>query len=113
MSEKIVTADALAAIAQEIRASGKRLVFTNGCFDVLHVGHVRYLEAARALGDYLAVGINGDGSVRELKGEGRPLNNERDRAALVAALAAVDYVVIFSETRASQLLSQICPAIYV
>src|SRR5947209_20026139 len=102
----ILDREELRRVRENLRARGKRLVFTNGCFDVLHVGHVRYLEAARAFGNYLAVGINGDGSVRELKGEGRPLNNERDRAALVAALAAVDYVVIFSETRASQLLSQ-------
>ncbi|MFL6584179.1 MAG: adenylyltransferase/cytidyltransferase family protein [Chthoniobacterales bacterium] len=113
MREKIMTADALASIAGEMRARGKRLVFTNGCFDLLHVGHVRYLAAARALGDALAVGINGDASVRQLKGAGRPLNNEVDRAAVVAGLASVDYVAIFPEVRATRLLSQICPAVYV
>jgi rfaE bifunctional protein nucleotidyltransferase chain/domain len=113
MENKIVTGDQLAAIAQRLRGEGKRLVFTNGCFDLLHVGHVRYLEAARGLGDALAVGINGDDSVRALKGAGRPLNNEGDRAAVVAALRPVDYVVVFAETRATRLLEQICPSIYV
>jgi rfaE bifunctional protein nucleotidyltransferase chain/domain len=113
MENKIVTADQLAAISQRLRDEGKRLVFTNGCFDLLHVGHVRYLEAARALGDALAVGINGDDSVRALKGAGRPLNKERDRAAVVGALRSVDYVVIFADARATSLLEQICPAVYV
>jgi rfaE bifunctional protein nucleotidyltransferase chain/domain len=86
---------------------------TNGCFDILHLGHVRYLETARRLGDALAVGVNGDESVRSLKGEGRPLNNERDRAEVLAALRAVDYVAVFSEVRATQFLERVRPAIYV
>ena len=113
MAGKIVTAEALATISREMRSDGKRLVFTNGCFDLLHLGHIRYLQAARALGDGLAVGINGDDSVHQLKGAGRPLNNERDRAEVVASLAAVDYVVIFPEVRATRLLAQVCPGIYV
>jgi D-beta-D-heptose 7-phosphate kinase/D-beta-D-heptose 1-phosphate adenosyltransferase len=80
---------------------GKRLVVTNGCFDLLHLGHVRYLEAARALGDALAIGVNGDASVRSLKGEGRPLNSERDRAEVLAALRCVDYAAVFPEVRAT------------
>ena len=113
MSDKIVDADQLKAIGEKMRASGRKLVFTNGCFDLLHAGHVRYLQAARALGDALAVAINGDESVRALKGDGRPLNRAADRAEVVAALACVDYVTIFAETRATDLLAKIRPAIYV
>jgi len=85
---------------------------TNGCFDLLHVGHVRYLQAARALGDALAVGVNGDKSVRELKGENRPVNNERDRAEVLAALECVDFVTIFPEARATRLLELVRPVVY-
>ena len=113
MSEKIVNPDRLAAIAESLRAQGRKLVLTNGCFDLLHAGHVRYLQAARALGDALAVAINGDDSVRALKGEGRPLNTESDRAEIVAALACVDYVVIFPEVRVTRLIEKVRPAIYV
>lgn len=88
-------------------------MFTNGCFDLLHVGHVRYLAAARELGDALAVAVNGDASVRTLKGVDRPLNNENDRAFVVAALESVDYVVLFAQVRVTELVRQICPAIYV
>ena len=112
MKQKIVTADQLAQVAHKMRAENRRLVFTNGCFDLLHVGHVLYLDAARELGDALAVGINGDDSVRALKGPGRPINSESDRATILAALAAVDYVVIFQEVRATALLEKIRPAIY-
>lgn len=113
MKEKIVEMKELAARAKEFRAAGKRLVATNGCFDLLHVGHVRYLQAARALGDALAVGVNGDQSARELKGPGRPLNNERDRAEVLAALEDVDLVVIFPELRATRFIEAVAPAIYV
>jgi len=113
MKEKIVTADQAPEIARAMREQGRKLVFTNGCFDLLHVGHVRYLVAARALGDALLVAINGDESVRSLKGEGRPLNRESDRAEIVAALACVDHVVIFPEQRATALLEKVRPAIYV
>jgi D-glycero-beta-D-manno-heptose 1-phosphate adenylyltransferase len=112
MSGKIIDADELARRAKQLRDAGKKLVVTNGCFDLLHVGHVRYLAAARALGDALAVGVNGDQSVRELKGGGRPLNNERDRAEVLAALGCVDFVTIFQETRATRLLEKVSPAIY-
>src|SRR5438874_7884910 len=113
MNEKFVTADQARAIAATMRERGRRLVFTNGCFALLHVGHVRYLEAARALGDALLVAINGDESVRLLKGEGRPLNSESNRAEVVAALGCVDHVVIFPEVRATELLEKVRPAIYV
>lgn len=113
MKKKIVDAEQLRAIAGEMRDQGLKLVLTNGCFDLLHVGHVRYLQGARALGDALAVAINGDESVRALKGEGRPLNGEVDRAEVVAALACVDHVIIFAEVRATQLLEKVRPAIYV
>jgi rfaE bifunctional protein nucleotidyltransferase chain/domain len=113
MNSKIVSADQLAAISKSLRAAGKILVATNGCFDLLHVGHVRYLRAARELGDALVVGINGDASVKALKGEGRPLNAEYDRAEVVAALESVDYAMIFPEKRASDFLETAQPAIYV
>jgi rfaE bifunctional protein nucleotidyltransferase chain/domain len=113
MSEKIVTPDRLAGIADSLRPQGRKLVLTNGCFDLLHAGHVRYLQAARALGDALAVAINGDDSVHALKGEGRPLNTESDRAEIVAALACVDYVTTFPEVRVTQLIEKVRPAIYV
>ena len=113
MSGKIVDPERLASIADSLRKQGRKLVLTNGCFDLLHVGHVRYLQAARALGDALAVAINGDHSVRILKGEGRPLNADSDRAELVAALQCVDYAVLFSEERVTQLIEKVRPAIYV
>ena len=113
MKRKIVDVEQLRAIANEMRDTGRKLVLTNGCFDLLHVGHVRYLQAARGLGDALAVAINGDGSVRALKGEGRPLNSEADRAEVIAALECVDHVIIFAEVRATQLLEKVRPAIYV
>jgi rfaE bifunctional protein nucleotidyltransferase chain/domain len=113
MNPKIVTAEEARVLANEMRERGRELVFTNGCFDLLHVGHVRYLAAARALGDALLVAINGDESVRALKGEGRPLNREADRAEVIAALASVDYVVVFPEVRATALLEKVRPAIYV
>ena len=112
MSGKIIDADELARRAKQLRDAGKKLVVTNGCFDLLHVGHVRYLAAARAVGDALAVGVNGDRSVRELKGAGRPLNNERDRAEVLAALACVDFVTIFDDKRATRLLEKVGPAVY-
>ena len=113
MKRKIITAEKASEIGQEMRESSRRLVFTNGVFDLLHVGHVRYLHAARALGDAILVAINGDESVRALKGAGRPLNPARDRAEVIAALECVDHVVIFPEVRATQLLEIVRPAIYV
>ena len=113
MSEKIVNQNRLASIANALRDQGRKLVLTNGCFDLLHVGHVRYLQSARALGNALAIAINGDDSVRVLKGEDRPLNTERDRAEIVAALECVDYVVLFPEVRVTRLIEKVRPAIYV
>ena len=112
---KILSSDALARVRDDFAASGRKLVFTNGCFDLLHVGHVRYLQAARALGDALAVAVNGDASVKALKGPSRPVNGQDDRAEVLAALACVDYVVIFpetSETRMTGLIRAVRPQIY-
>ena len=105
MSAKILSLSQLSQRANEIRRAGQRLVLTNGCFDLLHVGHVRYLQQARKLGDFLIVAVNGDESVRALKGAGRPLNSEEDRAEILAALECVDFVTIFPERRATALLS--------
>ena len=113
MSNKVVSMNELPARVKEIRAGGKKVVATNGCFDLLHAGHVRYLKAARALGDILVVGLNGNVSVRELKGEGRPLNDEKDRAEVLAALESVDLVTIFPELRATRFLEAVTPDIYV
>ena len=110
---KVLAAAELAACRDEFDHGGRRLVFTNGCFDILHVGHVRYLQAARARGDALAVGLNGDESVRALKGPGRPVNPADDRAEVLAALACVDFVTIFAEPRATTLLAQVRPHVYV
>ncbi|WP_395715578.1 phosphoribosylglycinamide formyltransferase [Prosthecobacter sp.] len=95
-----------------LEQQGKKLVFTNGCFDLLHAGHVRYLEQARALGDAMVVALNSDASVRALKGPDRPLNNENDRAEVLAALRAVDAVVVFAEDRATRLIETIRPHVY-
>jgi rfaE bifunctional protein nucleotidyltransferase chain/domain len=111
--DKILSLAALPAWRRALRDAGKKLVVTNGCFDILHTGHVTYLEAARQQGDALLVGVNGDASVRQLKGEGRPVNSEADRAAVLAALHAVDAVCIFAEMRATGFLSLAQPDIYV
>src|SRR5882724_8563241 len=112
MQTKIIDMNELAQRARELRASGKKLVATNGCFDLLHVGHVRYLQAARRLGDVLGVGLNGDRSVLQLKGSGRPINNEADRAEVLAALECVDLVAIFPEIRPTEFILAAQPAIY-
>jgi D-glycero-beta-D-manno-heptose 1-phosphate adenylyltransferase len=112
MQTKIIDRNELKQRARELRAAGKKLVVTNGCFDLLHLGHVRYLQAARGLGDVLAVGLNGDRSVRELKGSGRPINKEEDRAEMLAALECVDFVTIFPEMRETQFILAAQPAIY-
>lgn len=113
LDSKIIPIDQLTEWRSGIRSSGKRLVVTNGCFDILHVGHVRYLSSARAAGDLLMVGLNGDQSVRELKGPERPLNIESDRALLLAALQCVDAVCIFPEKRATRFLKTSQPDIYI
>jgi glycerol-3-phosphate cytidylyltransferase len=112
VNSKILTLDQLAAESGRLRSESQRVVATNGCFDILHVGHVRYLTAARKLGDVLVVGVNGDDSVRQLKGEGRPVNLEQDRAEVLAALESVDYVTIFPENRATNFLRAAAPAVY-
>lgn len=110
---KIVGREALVAEVARRQASGERGVFTNGCFDLLHLGHVRYLQDARALGDFLVLGLNGDESVATLKGPGRPLVPEAERAEILAALTCVDYVTIFPEKTANATVELLRPAIYV
>jgi rfaE bifunctional protein nucleotidyltransferase chain/domain len=110
--EKILSREGLDEILAEHRRSGRKIGFANGVFDLLHVGHVRYLQAARAEGDLLVVGINSDASTRKLKGAGRPILTERARAALVASLRAVDYVVIFDELDVSSLLREFQPDVH-
>ena len=105
----IKTWDEISAITQELKHKNKNIVFTNGCFDILHAGHVRYLETAKSFGDVLIVGLNSDQSVRTLKGESRPINTEQDRAYILAALEAVDYVVIFEQDTPYDLIKLIKP----
>jgi rfaE bifunctional protein nucleotidyltransferase chain/domain len=113
MNSKILTLPELTERASVIRTQGGRLVLTNGCFDLLHVGHVRYLGQAAAMGDFLVVAVNGDESVKALKGSGRPLNSENDRAEILAALECVDFVTIFPELRATQVIEAVQPDVYV
>src|SRR6478672_2185018 len=113
MSPKIVKLEELSDRCEKLRSAGKKIVATNGCFDLLHVGHVRYLQAARALGDVLIVGLNGDGSVHELKGAGRPITTQSNRAEILAALACVDLVTIFPEIRVTKFLAAFFFAVYV
>jgi rfaE bifunctional protein nucleotidyltransferase chain/domain len=110
---KIIAWDKLPEWRRAFRASGKKLVVTNGCFDILHTGHVTYLESARNLGHALLVGVNGDNSARELKGAGRPVNSENDRVMVIAALGSVDGVCIFAEKTATKFLERAQPDIYV
>ncbi len=110
---KIIPLDQLPAWREAFRKTGRKLVVTNGCFDILHLGHVTYLEAARKNCDALLIGCNGDAGVRELKGPSRPVNNETDRASILAALEAVTAVSIFPESRAIRFLSLAQPDIYV
>jgi len=109
----IKTLDEIAALSTELKARGKKIVFTNGCFDILHAGHVRYLETAKSYGDVLILGLNSDKSVKELKGENRPINTQLDRAYILAALEAVDYVVIFDEDTPYDLIKAIKPHVLV
>jgi rfaE bifunctional protein nucleotidyltransferase chain/domain len=113
VKSKIFSLDQLSTERARLRAEGRKLVFTNGVFDILHVGHVRYLEAARTLGDALVVAINSDASVRELKGEGRPLMNESERAEILAALRSVTYVTIFDEVSPRSLIAKLLPDVLV
>lgn len=109
---RVIPRRELRALGERLRGEGKRIAFANGCFDVLHVGHARYLQAARAEGDVLVVGVNGDAAVRALKGPGRPLLPAEARAEMVAALEAVDYVVIFEEQNAEAVLTELNPHVH-
>ena len=111
-ADKVLDRTQLAAALESRRARGERIVFTNGCFDILHVGHARYLAAARALGDLLIVGLNSDESVRGLKGDKRPLIPESERAEMLSHLACVDYVCIFPESRPDSLIEAVRPDIH-
>jgi D-beta-D-heptose 7-phosphate kinase/D-beta-D-heptose 1-phosphate adenosyltransferase len=110
---RIKSREALAESVERLRKEGRRIVFTNGCFDILHLGHVRYLEKAKSFGDVLIVGVNGDDSVRRLKGPERPVNPEYDRAYLLAALEAVDFVTIFGEDTPYELIKLVRPDVLV
>ena len=113
MKDKMLSTEEMLMERERLREAGARLVFTNGVFDLLHVGHVRYLEQARALGDALVVAINSDRSVRELKGPERPVFAEAERAEILAALRNVDYVVIFDDISPRSLIRQLLPDILV
>ncbi|TYZ24079.1 D-glycero-beta-D-manno-heptose 1-phosphate adenylyltransferase [Selenomonas ruminis] len=109
----LISTDDIAAFCEVLRKGGKKVVFTNGCFDILHAGHVTYLEKARSFGDCLVLGLNTDASVRANKGPSRPINSELDRAKVVGALKAVDYVVLFGEQTAENLIAKVKPDVYV
>jgi len=113
MNSEILTLTEFAAKLKNLRKSGLRVVFTNGCFDILHVGHVRYLTAARSKGDILVVGLNSDQSVRKIKGEKRPVVPENQRAEVLAGLRCVDYVILFDEADPLKLIQSICPDVLV
>ena len=112
MTDRVLDLEGARSVAEAARRAGRRVVLANGCFDLLHVGHVRYLEDARALGDLLIVGVNGDGAVRRLKGPGRPLMPAAERAELIAALRFVDHVVIFDDDTADTLIALLRPAVH-
>jgi rfaE bifunctional protein nucleotidyltransferase chain/domain len=107
-----LTVEEAKTLVSQLKAARKTVVLANGCFDLLHVGHIRYLTAAKRLGDVLVVGINSDHSVRRLKGAGRPLMTEEERAEIVAALQPVDYVVVFAEDTADRLVEQLRPDVH-
>jgi len=111
--DKIVSRPALIAIRQQLRQRGEKMVFTNGCFDLLHRAHVEYLREARRLGDVLVVGLNSDASVRALKGPGRPLMDQEDRAVLLAEMQSVSYVCIFAEISVEPLVADLLPDVLV
>jgi rfaE bifunctional protein nucleotidyltransferase chain/domain len=113
VNAKIVDRETLIAARRRLRAEGRQVVFTNGCFDLLHPGHVGYLAAARALGDALVVALNSDASVQRLKGAGRPILKQNERAEVMAALAAVDYVTVFDEDTPRQLIAALLPDVLV
>lgn len=110
---QVLNSENLSDFFSKLRSSNKKIVFTNGCFDLLHIGHVRYLQEARSLGDILVVGVNSDRSVQVLKGPTRPIQNQNDRAEILAALACVDYTVIFDEQTPERLIHEVRPDILV
>ncbi len=112
-TRKLKTLEEIVRIREGLRRDGKKLVFTNGCFDLLHVGHVRYLKQARALGDALVLGLNSDRSVREIKGQGRPITPEEERAEILSALACIDYVFIFDDLTPQRVIDAIVPDVLV
>ncbi len=110
---KLIDRVALKKALKVHRSRGERIVFTNGCFDILHVGHVRYLKAAKTLGEVLLVGLNSDASVRSIKGDDRPINSEKDRAEVLAALACVNYITVFEEPDPLNLIEEVAPDVLV
>ena len=110
---KVLSLKGLRAEVKGLRSNGRKVVFTNGCFDILHAGHVRYLKKAASLGDVLVVGMNSDKSVRRIKGKGRPVVGEKDRAEVLSALVSVDYVVVFKEETPIRLIEAIRPDVLV
>ena len=108
----IVNRNKIQEVVKELRSNNQTIVVTNGCFDILHVGHVRYLQETKSYADKLIVLVNSDKSVRAIKGEGRPVNNENDRAEVLCALSAVDFAVLFDETSPSKLIDEIKPDVY-
>jgi rfaE bifunctional protein nucleotidyltransferase chain/domain len=113
MSSKIMTADELRPLLAILHAAGKQIVFTNGCFDIIHTGHTRYLAIARSLGDVLVVAVNSDSSVRTIKGAKRPINSQAERAEALAALASVDYVTVFDEPDPYRVIRELQPDVLV
>lgn len=109
---QVLRRENIAEFVRNLQKSGKTVVATNGCFDILHVGHVRYLQKTKSFADYSIVLLNSDKSVRLIKGEGRPINNENDRAEILCALSCVDYVVLFDEASPRELLDEIKPDVY-
>ena len=109
---QIIGRKSIADFVKNLHEAGKTVVATNGCFDILHVGHVRYLQRTKSFADYLVVLLNSDKSVKSIKGEGRPINNESDRAEILTALSCVDFVVIFDEDSPAELLDEIKPDVY-
>ena len=111
--KRVLNREEASKLIEDLKKQGKQVVFTNGCFDILHVGHMTYLEEAKEFGDYLFVGVNSDESVKRLKGPTRPINSEVDRAELLAGLKAVDYTVIFTEDIPVELIGELKPSIHV
>jgi rfaE bifunctional protein nucleotidyltransferase chain/domain len=113
MKKKTIALNKIISIRVRMRRNKKKVVFTNGCFDILHSGHVRYLQKAKSFGDILIVGLNSDASIRRIKGPSRPINSQKDRATVLCALACVDYVVIFSAKTPQRLIEAIKPDVLV